>query len=399
MADYCDTVEESALLGDALGMALVAPLAESAVVHGTMTVCGMVTPYVEAASIGDLVIDSVRSRISEDLIIGDVVTSVTQGRNRLVESARIGDRLPAVACDRVTESLVIGDTLGEGAVRDVVHEALLVSDALGTAATLRNRTVEQLLAGDRLTDILVDRVTEAAVLNDAIAARTRASNAIVESATLGDALGGPVAARDRVREAALIGDALSGAFTGTDTILEVGELGDGLGEVPQLSGAAWTAPTDLFAMSRYEAFPFNSMAVIDGALVGIATDGAYVLAGDTDDGAAISASVVGDLNDWVDGNDGPASSPNLRRPHHAWFGYRATGTLRVTLGHTGAGGTEVSIAHDMASTATPTMGSGRVALAHGATFRYSRLTIANVAGCDFAIQSGKVHYRMLQRRL
>ncbi len=399
MASYCDFVEEALRISDGLGMVLLAPLVDGAKVHGFVPSCGVRTPYVESAVIGDEVLDFVQSRIVESLAIGSSVASVNSGKNAIVERARMGDRLAAIAVDAIAESMVIGDLAADSIRADRIVESMAMGGAIADAATFRNAIHERAKMADRLVVApVVDATAESAAIHGTLAGKTFGRDAAVESAAVAGILAGSSIRISRAVAAAVIDDLLSGAITAQNAIIERGELGDGLGEVALLSGKAWTVPTDLFAMTRYESFPFNSLAEIDGVLVGVSTDGAYILDGATDAGQPIAATIVGELNDWVDGDSGPASSPQMRRPHHLWLGYKSSGPLRVSLGHTG-NGTETTIDHEVPASLAMAPGSGRVALAHGATFRYSRLTIANVDGADFEIMSGKVNFRMLQRRL
>ena len=399
MASYCDVVEETLGISDGLGMVLLAPLTEGAKIHGLVPSCGMLTPYVESAVIGDVVLDLVQSRVVESLVIGDTISSVTSGTNTIVESARVGDRLPAIVVDSVAESMAIGDIAADAIGADRIVESMAMGCAVSDSATLRNAIDERAkIAGRVVVAPVVDATVESAMVRGACSGKTLGRNAVVESAAVAGILAGSSIRISRAVASAVIGDTLSGAITAQNVIIESGEIGDGLGEAALLSGKAWAAPTDLFAMTRYESFPFNSMAEIDGVLVGVSTNGAYILDGATDAGQPIAATIVGELNDWVDGDSGPTSSPQMRRPHHLWLGYKSSGPLRVSLGHTG-NGAETTIDHEMPASLAMAPGSGRVALAHGATFRYSRLTIANVGGADFEIMSGKVNFRMLQRRL
>lgn len=56
-------------------------------------------------------------------------------------------------------------------------------------------------------------------------------------------------------------------------------------------GDAWAVNWDTQASSRYESFPFNSYALVGARYYGAQADGIYLLGADTDNGAAIQASM------------------------------------------------------------------------------------------------------------
>jgi len=198
-----------------------------------------------------------------------------------------------------------------------------------------------------------------------------------------------------VIEVGLLNDQAGSVLVALSSFIEVGILNDYLVEAP--AGQAWSAPTDIFAMSRYEHFPFNSMSAIGNFFVGANGDGLYLLAGDNDAGVQIDAAMVGDLTDNVNGQKGPQSDARLRRAHTGWFGYSSNGTLRFILSETGTGA-ELRHEFEMPPRAALNTTAGRVKLGRGLRSRYFRHGFENVDGADFTLNDGRIHYDMLQRR-
>ena len=128
------------------------------------------------------------------------------------------------------------------------------------------------------------------------------------------------------------------------------------------------------ATTQYWNYPFNSFCRFLGRDLAASPEGLFLLEGETDDGAKIESKIV--LNDTDMGLDNP------KRARFAYFGYEADGDL------------EVSFSADEKWPQTKTIGSQktgqqrrRVSVPHNIFGRYWSVSVANVAGCDFSLDS------------
>lgn len=172
-------------------------------------------------------------------------------------------------------------------------------------------------------------------------------------------------------------------------------------DAPATAGSlalAWTASTDLFNVSRYTNYPFNSQAVVDGYLVGLTSVGAYIMTGDDDAGTAIDASITTDFTDAVDGKQGLQSTPQLRSPRSFYMVYN-TGPLTVDLIVSNSRGVARESYQYELPEAGEDIATWREALGRGLRFRYSQVTIANVGGSDFTLQDPQMMVDLSTRRI
>ena len=86
----------------------------------------------------------------------------------------------------------------------------------------------------------------------------------------------------------------------------------------------YTANLDTFAMSRHT-LAFNSLALVEGVLVGLDDTGAFALDGTTDDGAAITGHVETGWTNFGEFNENPNVSTDTQKRITGMF-IQATGS-------------------------------------------------------------------------
>lgn len=167
-------------------------------------------------------------------------------------------------------------------------------------------------------------------------------------------------------------------------------IGYGLGWAvdAEMGGHAWTASTDTWGMSEWRDLPWLTGIAWDGALLGVADDGLYLLDADDDAGADISAWVETGLSDF--------GSPLLKRASNAYVGLTADGPLGLDVWVTSADGeTTCSYVIDQpGSAAAP----AKIHLGKGLLSRYWRFLMNNQAGAGFTVHDFRVLFDETQRR-
>jgi len=125
-------------------------------------------------------------------------------------------------------------------------------------------------------------------------------------------------------------------------------------------GYAWTANVDTWAMSRYQDYGFSELAVIDGVLYGIATDGVYRI----DANEQVSASIVTGKIDLGQGQ--------LIHPLGAYLEYELSGSAKsIEVGvSTTQSGIKQTYFYPLAAEVAGHLTNGRVLFGRGLRGRH-----------------------------
>lgn len=145
--------------------------------------------------------------------------------------------------------------------------------------------------------------------------------------------------------------------------------------------------TERQALTQYSNFQFNSYASFAGKYLGAKSDGIYELAGDTDGGTAIAATVRGGISD--------LSSSHLKHVDRVYVGYRAT--ARMILGII----TDEVVRREYAVKGwnIPGLHGTHVRLGLGVVARYWQFELRNDNGADFTVDTIELKPRVLKRRV
>lgn len=139
------------------------------------------------------------------------------------------------------------------------------------------------------------------------------------------------------------------------------------------SGHAFSLNTSTLALTRYEAFAFNSFAALGDRVLAAGSDGIRLLDGKTDAGAPIEATfTTGHIDFGV---------KQLARLVSLYVSYRAAGALRITV----RADDLVEHAYVLDASRGAGLYRNRAKLGRGLRARYYQLTFANTLGADFSI--------------
>ncbi len=153
---------------------------------------------------------------------------------------------------------------------------------------------------------------------------------------------------------------------------------------------AYSAPTETFAMSRWETMALESVVEIGGQLFAGGPTGLYRMdAGADDPDADIDASVRHGLSDF--------GVPNLKRASYAYLGWRGDGGMRLTMGCVPQS-SEESYSYEIERSAADSHVPARIRLGRGARSRYWRMTLENVGGADFEVIDQRLMLDELSRK-
>ena len=233
-----------------------------------------------------------------------------------------------------------------------------------------------------------DAVDQAAFTDEARSTMA-AVLAASDSAHAGDA------ATPGLRMVLLASDAATVADNPATALRAIGELGDGavLYCTIRLGGTdyqGWVLNTDLRAVTEYRNVPFDSFAILGGRTYGAGEGGIFELAGNTDNGLPINAWFRPFLTDF--------GAAKMKRVSDIWTGTSAKGLLVKVHTKDPATGNVTEDIYPVEYSHGTGNDKCRVKVGRGLTSHWWTLTVANVAGADFAIDGIDWKPLILDRR-
>lgn len=132
---------------------------------------------------------------------------------------------------------------------------------------------------------IVDRATA----SDSLMLGALFTDTVLESAAAGDELIVAGLADFTIVDAARASSSLFSQLVANTDAIERATARDKL--LVDMLAMGWVMNTNTFGMTRYAGLPFTSMAVVGGRVLGLGAGGLYELAGDSDDGAPVVATV------------------------------------------------------------------------------------------------------------
>lgn len=328
----------------------------------------------------------------ERIALGDGPRSMAQLLGRIAESLDLGDQHAAIWAMLVQETIGIA-----GAATPSVTAIASVLDALvllaGPGATLEISILlaETLALADAIATVERERVSEAAVFDDAYAAALQAHAALLDSLLIGDTLGGGVLIRAVVDESLV----LDGVQTVTAELFA--RLVEHLAlcvtvTIGDDTYLAWVVNTETRGAWQYENYPFNSFAgPFNGKYYGMAADGLYELGGDTDDGDAIKARFRLGMSNLGTGIE--------KRMPACYLGYRADGCMILKAIVTEIDGSRSEHWYELRPRGDGSVREGRIQLGRGLKAVFWDFEIANVKGADFELADMQLYPMVLDRRV
>lgn len=384
MSNYRDDSQDTAIASDFTWANLSAILEDSAraavVLLATIGVL-----HQDAALAADEVIDQPLTIITETARASDAVLDALGAAVLVEDSARASEAMvhgtrvlhedAAQARDETTGSTLailtdtaqaIDEVIGQRAAYERLSDAARASDFAGQFA--RDLVAELATAEAEATG----RLQAAVLIEDSAAAGDE---------TTGEASTGPAALEDSARASDAVTDQLHAVDLLQDMVVADGEAING-----GVQGQAWTANSTTWAMSRYAPYTFTSLAVIDGALHGVADDGVYAL----DGGAApVDGRITTGMLDIGQGG--------LVHPIQALTSLELDGTVEMAVTTTQAGYPQ-TYTYPLARATPFSLGSGRFVFGRGLRGRHFAFEL-RVSGLDACINDLSVTATQTKRRV
>lgn len=321
-----------------------------------------------------------------------VVLAPTLAAGGMVDTVGAGNNLlAAIGASGALESSG-APTVSDGAARFAGLQAggtVAVGTMSAGALSLRPAS----LAGDSFADLVASGEARFAVFAasgtgyaDAIATGAiTLQPATADGAGAGGNIGSAVITVPLVRlDAQGFEDAIG---TATVSLPLLGMEASGIAGVldPVFVGVALNTHTR--AVSTYDGLGFNSLTEFNGLVLAATASGIVALTGDTDNGAPITAQVVGGVSD--------LGAPQFKRVLAGYVGYRAAGALDLTM----VTDEHHEYVYKLEPRRLDQIHASRVKFGRGVEGRYWQWKLANRDGADFSLDALTLDAAALSRRV
>lgn len=357
MSDYRDDLHDIAVASDETWLGWLA-LSESIARASDHVLFGVGTMVDETAHASDEIIDRVRTLVLEDAQASADILDHLHARTVIAESGRAVDRVLGRLRVLHEDTAVASDETF-GRARALVEESAQASDEVFGQRHVVTLVMEHAKASDLVLHPHHVLVEESATATDAALGRARARDIVIDSAAIADAILDGYLSTALVVEHARVADEVFGQLHARQQILELALITDtviqpGAGAV----GAAWTANTETWAMSRYQWAAFDELAVIDGRLYGMNEEGLFALDGDSELIEAAMATAPLDLGEGL-----------LVHPLGVYMEYELSGEASLTVEQTQSG-VRQTYSYTLPAELSQSLTNGRFVLGKGLRGRH-----------------------------
>ncbi|MBB6559577.1 hypothetical protein HNP48_002244 [Acidovorax soli] len=285
MASYRDDSNDTAVAGSSTWLGLRA-IVEGTARASSVIVSALFVLHAGTAVASDAVIDRTLHVMEDGAASSDLASDHALIRTRVIDTARAGDALLDRVLHVIADAAQVTDFVGQG-LRDIVREAVPVSDSVLHQRRAADSRGDQARASDRVLSVARSLVVDAALAADWAGGRAKGRLVSVDSAALADAVfDARQAAAAFLSDGATATGAPFGVLRAADLVGDAA-MADGLPMQSGAFGQAWTCNTGTWPMSRYAPFTFTSLAVIDGVVYAAGEGGVFALDGEQEDMAAV----------------------------------------------------------------------------------------------------------------
>jgi hypothetical protein len=387
MADQCEHYTDGATASESLTFRWVYALTDAATGADALAMSGKVV-LSDGATADDALSCAGRAAIIDGATAGDVLTphmALTRqysdgatGSDAFLPRSRATATDEATGGDSVTWSWRYGISLTDGAR---ASETLTPHMRLVCAVTDAATASEVFLPRSR------GIYTDGATGNDALSRRMKLRKAYADGATASDTFSYTLRFRGNYADAARGSDALAWSTALQLSLYDQAYADDQLRTSEDAIDGAWTASTDLLAISQYSNTPANSSCSAFGLLL-LGTDaGIVAMTGATDQGAALTSQAFSTgLLDTAD-----LAANKYGRPIEQWrmegvyLALTGESGLLVSVGNTQEGSEEVTYDYTVPARAAAVPVTTRCKFGRGLRNRYYRITVTTEDGVPFAI--------------
>lgn len=326
--------------------------------------------------------------ITEQCIIADQVVHVVNRSQLIVDQCSITDTINdhLSRSDVITEQLTaIDNVLDQN--RTIIVDQVHVADHDRSYKQANVVVKEKVRATDRSIRVHADTVTDALRVSDTLNVRVRATDTVHDRIVISDQLQSSITFSQHIIDKLAIHDVVKGSLTAKQHLQDYVFIDDLIPNQPT-AGYAWTANADTWAMSRYDSYNYQDLAVIDGVLYGLGEDGLYQLDADTPVQAKLTTGKI-DLG-----------RGQLVHPVAAYLEYELSGSskqLQVGVGTTQSGSKQAYF-YQLPTETADYLTNGRVLFGRGLRGRHFSFEI-NISGEHGYINDLNIDLAATKRRV
>lgn len=344
----------------------------------------------EQCVIKDLVVQIAKSSqsIKDKFSITDLVVQAANSSQLIVDQCSITDTTNdhLIRYDLIAEQFVVIDNILDKN-RTIVVDQLLVADYDKSYKKANVVVKEKARMTDRSIRVHADTVTDALRVSDTLNVGVRATDTVHDRIVISDQLQSSITFSQHIIDRIAIHDVAKGSLTAKQHLQDYVFIDDLIPNQPT-AGYAWTANADTWAMSRYDSYNYQDLAVIDGVLYGLGEDGVYQLDADTPVQAKLTTGKI-DLG-----------RGQLVHPVAAYLEYELSGSskqLQVGVGTTQSGNKQAYF-YQLPTEKADYLTNGRVLFGRGLRGRHFSFEI-NISGEHGYINDLSIDLAATKRRV
>lgn len=327
------------------------------------------------------------------LLVDNAVMSAT-AMQKLFRKELIADTaLMSTSLPTRMRDLIVDDAVMEASAIQYRITSLLGDSAAAFGSILAGMQVRELIVDASVMSaypllVMRDLIVNTVAMTAAILPGLRVRDLIVDAAAMSVQMFHGLTTGDLLVASMAMSAAAFGSATARDLIADEAVME--AGAIDAIPMTAWSAPTDSFAMSRYNLLSLNSVATVGGYLIAFGPVGAFRRSGLTDDGAAIDAYVRTGADDFGD--------PKPKRQDTMYVTHTSSTTARVQTTENGTGQSR-TFSYEVPQRQVPPTAPviGRCKLGRGVESRYYQFTFRNKAGGSLNLTGLMFDYLPLSR--
>ena len=326
--------------------------------------------------------------VREQCVIADQVIQVVNRTQFAIEQCSIVDSITdhLSRSDVITDHLTAMDTIIDKN-RTMIVDQVHVTDHDRSFKQAQVLIKDKAHIADKSMLVQLDTISDVLQVSDRTTEYVQLIEHINERIAITDNLQSSIIFSQHITDQLIIRDMAKGSLTAKQYVQDHIFIDDRVLNQPT-DGYAWTANADTWAMSRYDGYNYQDLAVIDGVLYGLGEDGVYRLDADTPVQGKLATGKI-DLG-----------RGQLVHPVAAYLEYELSGsTTQLQIGvSTTQSGTQQTYFYQLPSEKADYLTNGRVLFGRGLRGRHFSFEI-NISGEHGYINDLNIDLAATKRRV
>lgn len=386
MSNYRDDIQDTAIITDKTWIGLKSIVDDVFRVSATLAITIGVTHH-DAAALVDTTYSQTHYGIVEQAKGSDEVTTKLSAVDNRYDQATLKDSTRQSVFAKLQDNAISTEQLTQSSLF-YMQDSATVTEEYTQERTARVFLVNTAKLKDTTIRIASEYSEDSLLVSDTTTTKIRAKQKVVDSAILEDSLlevGSNKA--QHITDSALLTDYTTTRLDAVNWVTESAYMSDSFIGY-DFGGMAWTANTDTWAMSRYEPYSFNELAVIDGILYGINHEGVYQLT-NTEPQSPISAKITTGKID--------VSNGSLAHPIAAYIEHELVGSASMDITTT-QDNIEQTYTYPLTGKPAEYMNSGRFIFGRGLRGRHFAVSL-NLEATKAHINDLRLNVEPVKRRV